>query len=709
MSCPPSSSSALAPIQPQNYSMVDSKVQHMRFHSFHLSPPHSPAMSLQLQDAQGSNEEDSSIPATQACADIPTPPNTVGGIASSSSSPSTSSTQLSDLEDSTPQALAQPAKPSLSSTDDVPRLQESFSGLKLETDNLLSNGDSSSRCAVGIPPVTLVPPNGDAPSTSFKLRGPASHAGDTSARPGYPTSGDGFDVLKRPVGSDGAEAPPVIVVSSQKSASIPPPPSTHPSVEMLIDEPDQRLLDALENQRDRLFVIKLEQDVIDFIEKNSSDVFDMPPINAYHRLLTHKMAEYYRLTHVADNSGTSVRLYRGQFARIPPVRLSDRRPPNAIPGSSAANATKSSFKIMQRSTSNRGSDTPPEQQNGSFPKKTASESSSGDGSARVTTREEREQAYQEARARIFKDFVESPPETPAPSKSNEKARKQEKPDEFHGRSQFYAVPTPAPPANPYYFPQYEDPRLQGQNNSNISGGSRFNPNTPSFNPSPFAPPLASFTPPQQSQPQSFMPTHPNRNFPPQADRSFPTPSQGHVGPNIFPQQQPRNGYHPEQSASFHNGNPQPSSLMMSTNFASQRFNVQPPLHGQHSGPPMAASIPVTANRHPYASPSNYAVGNQVLGNQRFHVPQQQPPMPGNGWSTPPIANGGIPMPTRSQSALPALDRPTPPFGGMPYQNHQQSQHWGGNPIVGSATPINFRQGPFGGAGGPGMHGPVGGM
>ena len=75
-------------------------------------------------------------------------------------------------------------------------------------------------------------------------------------------------MLKRPVGSDGTEASPVIVVSSQESASIPPPPSTHASVEMLIDEPDQRLLDALENQRDRLFVIKLEQDVIDFIEKN---------------------------------------------------------------------------------------------------------------------------------------------------------------------------------------------------------------------------------------------------------------------------------------------------------------------------------------------------------------------------------------------------------------------------------------------------------
>ncbi|RPA95562.1 hypothetical protein L873DRAFT_1812676 [Choiromyces venosus 120613-1] len=678
----PSSASALAPvIQPQNYSMVGSKPQ----------------------DAQGSNV-DSSIPTTQACADISTPSNTAGEITSSSSS---SLVQLSNLEDSTPQALVQVAKPSLSSTDDISRLQESLSDLKLEKGNLLSNGDSSSQCASDTAPATLVPSSGDAPNTS--LRESTGHTEDTSAQPSHPASSGGYDVLKRPVGSDGAEASPVIVVSSQNSASISLPPSTQANVEMLIDEPDQRLLDALENQRDRLFVIKLEQDVIDFIEKTSSDIFDMPPINAYHRLLTHKVAEYYRLTHVADTSGTSVRLYRGQFARMPPARLSDRRLPNAVPNPSAANGTKSNFKIMQRSPSNRGSDTPPEQQNGSSSKKTTSESSSGDGSARATTREEREQAYQEARARIFKDFVESPPETPAPPKSNEKSRKQEKPDEFHGRSQFYAVPTPAPPVNPYYFPQYEDPRLQGQNGTHISGGSRFNPSTPSFNPPSFVPPLVSFTPPQQPQPQSFMPPISNRHFPPQADRSFPAPNQGHVGLNMFPQQ-PRNGYYPEQGANFHNGNPQRSPLMMSNTFANQRFGVQPPPpHGQHSGPPIAAPIPGTTNRHPYASPSNYAVGNQAMGNQRFQVPQQQPLMSGNGWNTPQMVNGGIPMAARSQSALPVLDRPTPPFGGMPYQNHQQSQHWGGNSVVGSSAPTNFRQGPFGGAGGPGMHGPVGGM
>lgn len=53
-----------------------------------------------------------------------------------------------------------------------------------------------------------------------------------------------------------------------------------------------------------------------FNYSSSCEIFDLPPINAYHRLLAHKMAEYYRLTHVADSTGASVRYYRGQYARM---------------------------------------------------------------------------------------------------------------------------------------------------------------------------------------------------------------------------------------------------------------------------------------------------------------------------------------------------------------------------------------------------------
>lgn len=47
-----------------------------------------------------------------------------------------------------------------------------------------------------------------------------------------------------------------------------------------------------------------------------TESIDLPPTNSYHRLLTHKMAEYYRLTHLADAAGTSVRIFRGQAARM---------------------------------------------------------------------------------------------------------------------------------------------------------------------------------------------------------------------------------------------------------------------------------------------------------------------------------------------------------------------------------------------------------
>jgi hypothetical protein len=33
-----------------------------------------------------------------------------------------------------------------------------------------------------------------------------------------------------------------------------------------VDQPDPRLIDALENPRDRIFVIKLEKDLVAFIE-----------------------------------------------------------------------------------------------------------------------------------------------------------------------------------------------------------------------------------------------------------------------------------------------------------------------------------------------------------------------------------------------------------------------------------------------------------
>lgn len=58
-------------------------------------------------------------------------------------------------------------------------------------------------------------------------------------------------------------------MSSQSQSPEPFAEQLQPGLPILIDEPDERLLNALETPRDRLFVIKLEKDVINFIQENT--------------------------------------------------------------------------------------------------------------------------------------------------------------------------------------------------------------------------------------------------------------------------------------------------------------------------------------------------------------------------------------------------------------------------------------------------------
>ena len=58
-----------------------------------------------------------------------------------------------------------------------------------------------------------------------------------------------------------------------------------------------------------------------------TDTFELPPTNSFFRCLAHKMADHYKLQHVADSG--HVVLFRSQFARmyslIPPSLLMQSR------------------------------------------------------------------------------------------------------------------------------------------------------------------------------------------------------------------------------------------------------------------------------------------------------------------------------------------------------------------------------------------------
>ena len=46
---------------------------------------------------------------------------------------------------------------------------------------------------------------------------------------------------------------------------------------------------------------------------------DLPPSNSFCRMLTHKLADYYHMTHSFEAVAGSVRIYRTPFCRIPPL------------------------------------------------------------------------------------------------------------------------------------------------------------------------------------------------------------------------------------------------------------------------------------------------------------------------------------------------------------------------------------------------------
>ena len=75
---------------------------------------------------------------------------------------------------------------------------------------------------------------------------------------------------------------------------------------------------------------------------------DLPPSNSFCRMLTHKLADYYHMTHSFEAVAGSVRIYRTPFCRVPPSLASI-----------AANASNSSTPppaVLPRKIMRRGED-----------------------------------------------------------------------------------------------------------------------------------------------------------------------------------------------------------------------------------------------------------------------------------------------------------------------------------------------------------------
>ncbi|MCJ1389242.1 hypothetical protein MMC18_002098 [Xylographa bjoerkii] len=245
-------------------------------------------------------------------------------------------------------------------------------------------------------------------------------------------------------------------------------PTTVPAALYNYQEPDDKLLEAMETPKDRLFLLQLEEQVISFIRDSQEPILDLPPCNSFCRLLAHRLGDYYALTHYVDNAVSAVRLYRTPYCRLPNPLSTYSRQAEASQGPSS---TQPSMKIMRRAgigpdgqiygsgantvasslgPSKAGSETGDEGQRVSGVTSPTDSTTAKDKA--LITREEREAKYKETRERIFGGVEETPalddPQLPealnvasrTSSASGKKKSKKNKhnDDDFQARSSFNA-------------------------------------------------------------------------------------------------------------------------------------------------------------------------------------------------------------------------------------------------------------------------------
>uniref|UniRef100_A0A3B3ZC62 R3H domain containing 1 n=1 Tax=Periophthalmus magnuspinnatus TaxID=409849 RepID=A0A3B3ZC62_9GOBI len=85
----------------------------------------------------------------------------------------------------------------------------------------------------------------------------------------------------------------------------------------------QFIVDTLNNNpRERMILLELEQDMINFITSNSP-FKRFPPMSSFHRMLVHRVAAYFGMEHNVDQTGKCVIINKTSSTRIPEHRFLD--------------------------------------------------------------------------------------------------------------------------------------------------------------------------------------------------------------------------------------------------------------------------------------------------------------------------------------------------------------------------------------------------
>ncbi|KAI1207244.1 uncharacterized protein F4807DRAFT_192325 [Annulohypoxylon truncatum] len=491
------------------------------------------------------------------------------------------------------------------------------------------------------------------------------------------------------------EAPDQGVVTPQSGVSSQQPPIEQPQplgivngssdafTSMYGQNPDEKLLEAMQSPKDRIFLLRLEQDVINFVQSSKEPYMDFPPNNSFCRMLTHKLADYYHMTHSFEAVQGSVRIYRTPFCRVPPSLAS-------IAGTNTnASATTTPPQLLPKKIMRRGEDGGSGQASTSPSKATSEVGSDGKEKGAPTkeklTREEREEAYFKAREKIFGTDKpgESTPENDdangvsrassvsAKDKSTlgkrGKTGKQRRDDSesFDSRSQYQPYYNPHQPNwTPHYVPighpQYNSPVQQPYQNQM---------------PQAYAPPPQAYPTmmPNNAYPQyGSMPV-----YPPQTQPTPPryTPSNGSMGtyggpiqtPPQQQWQQPPN-YPPQvpSSSPYQGRAPQPAAQGTAGSLVIPYAFGQLPANANPHDPKSQHPIPGSYNRHAF----NPKTQSFVPGNGMMQVQPPIPPYNMGGHGSPQV---GSPHLAYSGYASPAPP-PQPYVGGPGYGMSRQGSN-----------------------------------
>lgn len=415
--------------------------------------------------------------------------------------------------------------------------------------------------------------------------------------------------------------------------------------------PDEKLLEAMQSQKDRLFLLKLEEMVIDFVQDSKEPFMDLPPSNSFCRMLTHKLADYYHMTHSFEAAAGAVRIFRTPFCRVPPSLASIAQ--------SASTASTPPPAVMPKKIMRRGeSDFGPGGAGHSKPTSEVGSDGKDKASANAKmTREEKEEAYNKARERIFgtaSTEVSTPENEDSAGVSRassvslrdknnggKKARRRRDSDTFETRSNYVAY---APAYGPSHQPTWVQPQYVSAN-SQFSG------------------PLQ-----QQQYPGPLPPVYgvPNQPYPPMAPsggyglqyNNMPNYSQPPGPPRYQP---PMNSVVPGPY-----GAPVQSSPQQQHGWPQQ----QPPPTAFNQSPYQSRATPVAQTGIPYAF-------GALPANVNPHDPKSQHPIPGsfNRHAFNPKTQSFVPGNGMSPMATPA----------GPYNSYMPQQ---GSPQL-SAPHINY--------------------